>query len=295
MQSEQQYLGLTADILGDPFELKCNRHYLDIITNKFRAQARYDGIPITVEMKQSYWLWTTDKRTVRVRNMPAGFDDLTRASTAVVRILRRAIIRMTRSIDSSNVGRLANIFIVGPLLNSPELALLCRLGFGCSPEELASSLCALIVGMIEAGWRLVVAGVELLALTLFAPIGALISVCVTYGTLKEQKLKNYVRLIWELWQLLSGDIDRIMQSNVLITAIDERNLWPMPWNRLRSNDGVWCDVRFMDLPAARRLCDYQGDVARQQLLEFQNEFRQLDEAFRAMISTLQSRSCSNPR
>ena len=292
MHEEQQRAQLRDGTLGDPFALPCNRAYMGIVANTFRTRAEAengDPTPITVELKQSYYLWTTDKRTVRVHNMPAAFGNaFLVASTGVLRILHDTVVEVRRGTNfgSRNFPDLAMVFMTRHFANDPDLQTLCALGYGSSTQQLMVCLVDLMHDMVETGLGLAINGIPPVVGYLFGTaLNAVATVGVAYVHLKTQKAKNAVRLLWALWQLLSEDIERIMNSNVLITAIDERDLLPTPWNPMRKNDGVWCDIRYMDLPFAPRLCEHRAAIVRQQLLDLQFEFRRLAQAVEVLIVT----------
>lgn len=83
-----------------------------------------------------------------------------------------------------------------------------------------------------------------------APLGIGATLGVTGAFLQEatfasQKAKNIAWAIKSVSQQLIEDPEIINDSNVLITAIDERDFAPVPWNLFRRDDGIWCGFRYI--------------------------------------------------
>jgi len=72
---------------------------------------------------------------------------------------------------------------------------------------------------------------------------------------------NYARVLSCAYDMLMANPDRVLDSNVLVTAVDERNFYAFfRWNAFRRNDGAWCSFCFIpDLGLAPRARDCYGE------------------------------------
>lgn len=75
-----------------------------------------------------------------------------------------------------------------------------------------------------------------------------------------EKTKNYATLLYGVWNMLQNDPETVMNSNVLVTAVDKRNFYAIfRHNALRRNDGAWCNfTKIGSLKCAPLATDYRN-------------------------------------
>lgn len=75
-----------------------------------------------------------------------------------------------------------------------------------------------------------------------------------------ERTKNYATLLHGVWSMLQNDPETVMNSNVLVTAVDKRNFYVIfRHNALRRDDGAWCNfTRIGNLKCAPLAKDYRN-------------------------------------
>lgn len=63
-----------------------------------------------------------------------------------------------------------------------------------------------------------------------------------------EKVANYATVLNDVYRIIITRPEDVLKSNVLVTAVDERNFWSVfLWNSAigRRNDGAWCDFEYI--------------------------------------------------
>jgi hypothetical protein len=96
----------------------------------------------------------------------------------------------------------------------------------------------------------------------------------TRSALANERILNYAKLLSYVYEMLLSDeaVGKILESNVLVTAVDERSFTAFfRHNAFRRNDGAWCDFRHIEelrcAPIAR---NYRGGQIIQRIIDIYN-------------------------
>ena len=267
---------------GDP--LQEHKEYFDLIRKEFENTENASGnskYPAMWKHEPNYrlWLWTDDYRTVVVYNIPylVGYDSNEKGN--FVRATAKALIKSRES--ASRAEKLAKKCAVKTteefikifkdeykkeLTSEPESISALAKFLGEPDEETVVNACLGAIGMYWACVAGHTASVFLIcsgfldALTSVHPIAgltlsaALDLFCYFTGKsrFEMEKTKNYATLLYGVWNILQNNPEKVMDSNVLVTAVDKRNFYAVfRHNVLRRDDGAWCNfVEIGDLKCA---------------------------------------------
>lgn len=241
-----------------------HKEYVGLLRKEFEDTAKVmDNSEYSCVWKKepNFWFWDSDYRTVRVYNMPHLLNSHTNDNffREMVNLLVDA-----RSICSSSakigkaVGKEALKILNSELKktkkgSSETRALADFLG---TDEDMAIDSFVAAFGMTCASricHGISVAGVLLdiiKPLTSFGRVAFIgldiASIFLTRSALANERVKNYAIVLSTIYQIILSDPERIMDSNVLVTAIDERNFSAfLDWNAFRRDDGAWCNFEYI--------------------------------------------------
>lgn len=241
--------------------------------------------PASWEHKPNYWFWTDDYRTVVVCNIPylmsdpgkkqnfmkstaQALIDSQKAAISAEKIAKTIAVKTTKKFieifkdeykkeltsDSRLIPSLANFLgetdekiVVDACLGAIGMRWACIAGHVVSVAALQSGcLGALVVAYPIAGLTLSA------ALDLF---------CYFTGKsrFEMERTKNYATLLHGVWNMLQNDPETVMNSNVLVTAVDKRNFYAIfRHNAFRRDDGAWCNfTKIGNLKCAPLAKDYR--------------------------------------
>ena len=271
---------------GDP--LQEHKEYFDLIRKEFEDTANDSDNPIYParwKHKPNYWFWTDDYRTVVVYNIPylmcdpEGKDNFVRATAKALIDSRKAANRaeeLAKKCAVKTTEEFIKIFkseYKKELISDSNLISSLAKFLGESDEETVVNACLGAIGMYwacvaghTASVFLVCSGL-LNALTIAHPIAgltlsaALDLFCYFTGKsrFEMEKTKNYATLLYGVWNILQNNPEKVMNSNVLVTAVDKRNFYAVfRHNVLRRDDGAWCNfVKIGNLKCAPLARDFE--------------------------------------
>ena len=260
--------------LGDPFDLDCNRDYMPRLEKQFRDQQ--DMAPIIASFRQHYLFTTDDQRVVRVYNMPA-FSAFVGASVAVMRCLQREINLREYAARS---GARALIGAATKCLKRPQLENELRtigklFGSTSNNQTITAIMGVLSRHFVEAATQHQTQNSGITRYSVFLGISIVLNLeplLLTDDELLRQRLRNASLLLSAVWSCMANNHDTIIESNVLIAALDERQFftWNI-WSPLSRDDGIWFRFRHMSLPRAPTLMEYDPTLCAK-LAEFTELF-----------------------
>lgn len=263
--------GCTFAGKGDP--LQEHKEYFDLIRKEFgdiEDKSKVSDYPVIWEHKPNYLFWTDDYRTVVVYNIPylinhktsdddnnfvqataKALIDSQKAAISAEKIAKTLAVKTTKKFieifkdeykkeltsDSQLISSLANFLgetdekiVVDACLGAIGMRWACIAGHVVSVAALQSGfLDALVVAHPIAG------------LTLSATLDLF---CYFTGKsrFEMERTKNYATLLHGVWNMLQNNPEKVMNSNVLVTAIDKRDFYVIfRHNAFRRDDGAWCN------------------------------------------------------
>ncbi len=250
-----------------------------IIRKKFEEIEMNSGNPLKGfkwEKKPNFWFWDDDYRTVRVYNIPhlinATNDDNFFRKIVILLIDARNICSSSEKIGKA-VGKEALKLLNSELKKQKKgsaetLALADFLG---TDENMAIDSFVAAFGMAcisKICHGIAVGGSWLGIFVPLAPaVGAAVAIIdiasffTTRSALANERVKNCAMVLNAVYRIITENPNRILNSNVLVTAIDERNFTALlRWNAFRRDDGAWCDFEYIGgLKCAPRGREYLDD------------------------------------
>jgi hypothetical protein len=258
--------------------------YTDLLRERFawvENNKQDSNYPCVWEKKPNFWFWDSDYRTVRVYNMPALIstdrkDGFLRDSLRLF-LDAREVSEISNKIAKKSgiaVGKIFADMFKNKLVNSDELKAIAK--FLGIDENTAMDCFLLAFGMSSISKTL--HGVSIIAslldnfgmVKLFGgPAGVVLAAALdiacfttTKSALLQEKTLNYAEILSTVYNMLLNKQDhrRILDSNVLVTAVDERDFNSLiRWSAFRRNDGSWCDFVYIGgLKCAPNAKDYYG-------------------------------------
>lgn len=230
------------------------------------------------EKKPSFIFWSNDYRTVRVYNMPHLFNtnvnnNFFNSSVKMISDARK--ICGSSSKMGTAVGKAALKILKSELKKQTKgtkeaKAIADFLG---TDEDVAIDSFVSAFGMSCVSQILHGTTVAGVLLDMFKPLapaaGAFVSFLdvasffTTRAALADERIKNNAIALSTVYRILMNDPQRILDSNVLVSAIDDRDFTALlRWNAFRRDDGAWCDFQYIGgLKCAPRGRDYKnGEV-----------------------------------
>ena len=273
---------------GDP--LQEHEDYTSQIRRKFEwteNDKKNPSYPVRWEHEPNYWIWTDDYRTVIVYNIPylMGYEDtekenFVRATVDALIDSRKAANRaeeLAKQCAVKTTEEFIKIFkkeYKKELTSDRNLISSMSKFLGESNEETVVNACLGAIGMYWACVAGHTASVFLIcsgfldALSTAHPIAgltlsaALDLFCYFTGKsrFEMEKTKNYATLLYGVWSILQKNPKKVMDSNVLVTAVDKRNFYAaFRHNVFRRDDGAWCNfVKIGNLKCAPLARDFEN-------------------------------------
>lgn len=250
--------------LGNPFDE--HPEYYGEMRSAFEKNFEYtrnDQSPYCWEKKPSYLLLSNDYRKIRVYNMTHLERKEVRDNffNSSIKLLRDAIecsnrakaiaecsgeivLRIFKEKYEEKIKGTSEIKVIADFLGTDEKIAINSVvrSIGMTWFNRAAHVASMVVAFSGA----------LDSLTLFNPfLGiaaglALDVLCYTtsLNRFENEKIENYSKSLYSVWSIMINDPDRVLNSNVLITAVDERDFYNIfRHNSLRRNDESWCDFR----------------------------------------------------
>lgn len=255
---------------GDP--LQEHEDYTTQIRRKFEwteKDKENPAYPARWKHKPNYWFWTDDYRTVVVYNIPYLMGSKADEEKNFVRATAKALIKSRKAasraeelVKECTVKTTEEFIKIFKSEYKKELASDSNLISSMakfldeSNEETVVNACLGAIGMYWACVAGHTASVFLIcsgfldALTAVHPIAgltlsaALDLFCYFTGKsrFEMEKTKNYATLLYGVWNILQNNPEKVMNSNVLVTAVDKRDFYAVfRHNVLRRDDGAWCN------------------------------------------------------
>ena len=269
----------TPTIKGDP--LNEHRGYTELLREKFEYVEKSKDNPnmsCVWEKKPSFIFWSDDYRTVRVYNIPHLFNtdisDNFFKSTVDMMSKARQICGSSSKMGRA-VGKVALKILKSELFKEVKgtkeaKAIADFLG---TDEDVAIDSFVSAFGMSCISQILHGTTVAGVLLDMFKPLapaaGAVVSLLdiasffTTRAALADERIKNNAIALSTVYRILMNDPQRILDSNVLVSAIDDRDFTALlRWNAFRRDDGAWCDFQYIGgLKCAPRGREYKnGEV-----------------------------------
>ena len=273
---------------GDP--LQEHKEYFDLIRKEFEDTANSSKnltYPAIWKHEPSYWLFTDDYRTVVVYNIPylmcapeANKENFMKATAQALMDSRKAANRAEELAKKCAVKTTEEFIKIFKKEYKKELTsdsnLISSLAkfLGESNEETVVNACLGAIGMYWACVAGHTASIFLFfsgflkTLTTAHPIAgltlsaALDLFCYFTGKsrFEMEKTKNYATLLYGVWNILQNNPEKVMNSNVLVTAVDKRDFYAFfRHNALRRDDGAWCNfVKIGNLKCAPLAKDFEN-------------------------------------
>lgn len=274
---------------GKDDPLQEHKEYFDLIRKEFEDTANDSGNPIYParwKHEPNYWFWTDDYRTVVVCNIPYLMSDpgkqqnfMKSTAQALIDSQKAAVSaeKIAKTLAVKTTKKFIEIFkdeYKKELISDSQLIPSLAKFLGETNEEIVVNACLGAIGMRWACIAGHVASVAALhsgfldALVVAHPIAGLtLSAALDlfcYFTGKSrfdmERTKNYAILLHGVWNMLQNDPETVMNSNVLVTAVDKRNFYAIfRHNALRRDDGAWCNfTRIGNLKCAPLAKDYRN-------------------------------------
>ena len=249
--------------LGNPLE--DNPQWFDKLRTEFRQlelQYGRNDIPALFTAKNEFDFTSHDYRTCRVYNFPKFFGRLGEKDSflpCLTEMYTKAYKTCKFFCELGKfTGKLAlkqfRDSYAEQVKGSKELNYLCDV-FGTDDNTIIdATVCSLgleVCSKLAYGAAVIGTGLALsFKTTVLAPLGigatlGATAVFLQEATFASQKAKNIAWAIKSVSQQLIEDPEIINDSNVLITAIDERDFAPVPWNLFRRDDGIWCGFSYI--------------------------------------------------
>lgn len=277
-----------------------NEHleYYDKIRNEFSAIEEKAQVPTNTPIqwthKPKYLLWTDDYRTVNVYNIP--YLDRTSDGNHFLHATAKALLdsrkaaKYSETIAKASGNALIEIFrdsYTKELEGSSEIRTIAKF-LDVPNEKMAIDACICATGMTclcTLGHVVSIASIFTGALNSLAVVNpvagfaaalALDAFCFYsgYNKFEQERVQNCATALHTVWRILLNEPENVMNSNVLVTAIDERNFSPLfRHNVLRRNDGAWCNfLEIGNLKSAPLAREYENGNVISKLL---NIYRQI--------------------
>ena len=272
-------IGVTAFATkGDP--LTEHPEYIKLIRKCFENQARLrQNNEAALEWKREpkFLFWTDNYRTVHAYNMPllmAGkdrTDGFLHANAKALLDARKAAARS--EVIAKMVGKpVAKIYIEllkKKLTGSSEIAMIADFLGTDEQTTIDSFICAAgmtFCSQVAHGLSVVACFTNILESLKpaagIAVAGLMDAACyfLTKSALANEEAKNNAMALNSVFQKILNRPQDVIDSNLLVTAIDERKFNPiLRYNAFRRDDGAWCDFVYIGgLKCAPRARDYQG-------------------------------------
>ena len=250
--------------LGDP--LLDNPSWHQKLIEEFRWIEQYRGsqAPAIFTIKNKFDFTSHDYRTCRVYNFPKLFGRLGDEDSFLPCMTAMYSKAYETCEFFSNLGKFTGKLALKQFRDSyaeqvkgsKELNYLCDVFETDDKTIIDATVCSLgleVCSKLVYGASAAILGtglIESFKTGVLAPLGIGATLGVTGAFLQEatfasQKAKNIAWAIKSVSQQLIEDPEIINDSNVLITAIDERDFAPVPWNLFRRDDGIWCGFSYI--------------------------------------------------
>ena len=269
----------TPMIKGNP--LNEHRGYTELLREHFEyienSQQNSDTSCVW-KKRPSFVFWSDDYRTVRVYNIPhllnsdandnffiSSIDMMSKArqicgsSSKMGRTVGKAALKILKSELKKQKKDTKEAKAIADFLGTDE---------DVAIDSFVSAFGMSCVSQILHGTT--VAGVLLDMFKPLAPAaGAVVSLLdiasffTTRAALADERVKNNAIALSTVYRILMNNPEKILNSNVLVTAIDDRDFTALlRWNAFRRDDGAWCDFQYIGgLKCAPRGREYKnGEV-----------------------------------
>ena len=263
---------------GDP--LNEYLEYTDLIREFFKKveeSKQNPEYPALWKKKPKFLFWADDYRTVRAYNMPflmivrdredsflsatAGALIKSRQAAAhsevIAKMIGKPVSKIFIKLLTERLAGSNEIVTVADFLGTDEQtaidSFICAAGMTfCSQVAHGLSVVACFTNILES--LKPAAGITVAGLMDVA------CYFLTKSALANEEAKNNAMALNSVFQKILNRPQDVMDSNLLVTAIDERKFCPiLRYNAFRRDDGAWCDFVYIGgLKCAPRARDYQG-------------------------------------
>lgn len=237
--------------------------------------------------------WRGDYRTCRVYNFPMlvgnGVDgsgflrvmaqaytdaiDVYLVNSEIIKAAGAKAIQVFRDRLTERITGARSVKALMALFDADEStiidSIICSFGLKlCAQAATVSGLAGVVWTLFRVGLNTlksasIVGGVSLAA--------ELMNIVFSKMYFSSQKAQNIAILIDKVYRILQRNRDYIDKTNVLVTAIDEGDPYPLPWNVFRSNHGAWAGFKKFD----NLDCAPLGSQYRSELNELLQEYDRL--------------------
>ena len=288
--------------LGNPLE--DNPQWFDKLRTEFRQlelQYGRNDIPALFTAKNEFDFTSHDYRTCRVYNFPKFFGRLGEKDSFLpcLTAMYEKAYKTCKYFYSLGkfTGKLAlkqfRDSYAEKVKGSKELNYLCDVFETDDKTIIDATTCSLglaVCSKLVYGASAAILGTGLIAsfkTGVLAPLGIGATLGITGAFLQEatfasQRAKNIAWAIKSVSQQLIEDPEIINDSNVLITAIDEKDFAPTPWNLFRRDDGIWCGFSYIKNLSCAPMGKLYNDRLKKYLQDYDNLFNGNDLAAEKM-------------
>ena len=237
-----------------------HKDYVEEIRKEFEWNERdkqSSTYPILWKKEPSFWFWDSDYRVVRVYNIPylMGQKHSENFFVATMKLLlesvklckyssklakatgKEALKILNSGLKKSKQNSWEAKVLSNILGTDEEMAIdsfVTAFGYSCM-SKVCHGLC-----MVDTLVRIFVAGNPVTEVAMM--MIDIASLLFTKGKFAQERIKNCAIALNQIYDIIQNDSERVLDSNVLVTAIDERNF--TAWfrhNAWRRDDEAWCD------------------------------------------------------
>ena len=259
---------------GDPLDE--HENYLVMLRDHFEKRERNKQdpeAPCLWEKYPNYVMFCDDYRTVRVYNIPLLLkedrnDGFLRAFAELLVEAREEAVKSEKIakatgkiaakifIENLNKNLKGNDYVkkIAEFLGTNEStaieSFICYLGMAATSKLLGIGIAASCAFDILNELFDLVQFTPGLGLSIFV-VHNLLNVVRIWSTRSQfyyEKVANYATILNDVYRMIITNPKDVMKSNVLVTAVDERNFYSVfIWNSAigRRNDGAWCDFEYI--------------------------------------------------
>ncbi len=262
---------------GDPLDE--HEGYIGMLRDHFerrekdRQTSDSDVPPCCWEKYPSYIMFCDDYRTVRVYNIPLLLrndrsDSFLKAFAQLLIEARKEAVKSEKIAKSTgqiaaklflknlneNLKGNENIKTISEFLGTDEKiaieSFICSLGMAAVSHALGVGIavsCAFDILSKLFNFVSITPGVGMA----ICVVHNLVNVARIWSTRSQfyyEKVANYATVLNDVYRIIITRPEDVLKSNVLVTAVDERNFWSVfLWNSAigRRNDGAWCDFEYI--------------------------------------------------